>query len=170
MIVAFDVWLLGFLSTWRSAVGDLLFSAITWTGSLWLLLPLSILIGVFRQQALVPLSILAAAVASHLLKLSVARARPDLHEVLVTMPADLSFPSAHSAQAAACAAALVLAVPSLRRASLLFLLVVWVLVVGISRLYLQVHWPSDVLAGWAIGILCAVCVRQEFHGHAPERV
>ena len=32
VIVAFDVWLLGFLSTWRSAVGDLLFSAITWTG------------------------------------------------------------------------------------------------------------------------------------------
>ncbi len=68
MIVAFDVWLLGFFSAWRSAAGDLLFSAITWTGSLWLLLPFSLLIGVFRQQALVPLSILTAAVASHSLK------------------------------------------------------------------------------------------------------
>ena len=169
MIVAFDVWLLGFFSAWRSAAGDLLFSAITWTGSLWLLLPLSLLIAVFRQQALVALSILAAAVASHLLKLSVARARPELHEVLGTMPTDLSFPSAHSAQAAACAAALVLTVPALRRASLLPLLVVWAIVVGISRLYLQVHWPSDVLAGWAIGILCAVCVSHALRSRAPER-
>ena len=169
MIVAFDVWLLGFFSAWRSAAGDLLFSAITWTGSLWLLLPFSLLIGVFRQQALVPLSILAAAVVSHSLKLIVARARPELHEVLGTMPADLSFPSAHSAQAAACAAALVLTVPALRQASLLPLLVVWVLVVGISRLYLQVHWPSDVLAGWAIGILCAVCVSHALRSRAPER-
>ncbi len=169
MIVAFDVWLLGFFSAWRSAAGDLLFSAITWTGSLWLLLPFSLLIGVFRQQALVPLSILTAAVASHSLKLIVARARPELHEVLGTMPADLSFPSAHSAQAAACAAALVLTVPALRQASLLPLLVVWVLVVGISRLYLQVHWPSDVLAGWAIGILCAVCVSHALRSRAPER-
>lgn len=79
------------------------------------------------------------------------RARPDPlgHEVAVH---NLAFPSGHSANAMAgwLAIALLAASPRLRRPAIALALAI-ALVTGLSRLILQVHWPSDVLGGWAFG-------------------
>lgn len=69
--------------------------------------------------------------------MGVDRARPALHEVLTTLPVDPAFPSAHSAQAMAMALGLMLLLPS-QMQHLGWLLVVLAVLVGISRLYLQV--------------------------------
>ncbi len=88
-------------------------------------------------------------------KLAFARPRPDL----VPHGADvfsLSFPSAHAMQASVVYLTLgaLLAAGQPRRRVKAFVLSVAVLLalmVGASRVYLGVHWPSDVLAGWALG-------------------
>lgn len=84
-------------------------------------------------------------------KLVVHRARPsfDPHPVLTH---SLSFPSAHAANSMIVFPALVLfLVPPGKRVVPMTAAVLASLVVGASRPLLGVHWPSDVVAGWAVG-------------------
>ena len=61
-----------------------------------------------------------------------------------------SFPSAHAADTAAAAAVVTWAAPMLSPLALVI-----AAVVGVSRIYLGVHYPSDVVAGWIIGLVVA---------------
>ena len=95
-----------------------------------------------------------------LAKTFVGRARPDVVPHLVEVTS-LSFPSGHSANSAivylTLATLLIQAIPDagLRR-YVIGVAVVLVAAIGISRVYLGVHWPSDVLAGWSFGTLWAL--------------
>ena len=91
-----------------------------------------------------------AAVTS-LIKELVTRPRPT--ERLVEISSH-SFPSWHSSTSAALALVLwVWSAPRYgRRAYLLFL---WPLAIGLSRIWLNAHWCSDVLAGWGLGLAVA---------------
>ena len=85
------------------------------------------------------------------IKLTVQRARPalDPHPVVTH---SLSFPSAHAANSMIVFPALVLFfVRPVHRPGVMAVAVLASLVIGASRPLLGVHWPSDVVAGWAIG-------------------
>jgi undecaprenyl-diphosphatase len=104
---------------------------------------------------LVVLSIGGGMIVENALKQRFDRPRPDLVAHLVEVQT-ASFPSGHalmSAVAYLTLGALVASALSRRRlkAYVLAVAVLLTLLIGASRVYLGVHWPSDVLAGWVVG-------------------
>ena len=164
VITAFDRVGLGLAHALRGEMLDHWMSGMTWFGSLAVLLPLALTVALvllrdrrWREAGFLLLALLGSSLLSHLTKLVVMRPRPDLFPVWTAMPADWSYPSAHTMQITAAAVAMIL-VTDRRRALLTVALGIVVLLVGLSRLYLQVHFPSDVLAGtlaaalWVVGL------------------
>lgn len=109
--------------------------------------------------ALVAAATLSGSLLVSWAKLHTARPRPDIVPRLVDV-SSLSFPSGHAANSAivylTLAAVASQAVVQRRvRTYLLAAALLLVALTGASRVYLGVHWPSDVLAGWSFGALWA---------------
>ena len=143
---------------------DSLFVVVTWFGSLALLLPLALLAwwrwrGA-RSAAFVALALVGASALGHLAKLIAARPRPDLFPPLIAMPEDWSFPSAHAVQVTAFALAWLLRPGTSPGRIEVAALITAAVVVLASRLYLQVHFPSDVIAGALLATLWVVFLRR----------
>ncbi len=110
-----------------------------------------------------------AALLNLLAKHSYARARPELWPSLAP-ETSFSFPSGHAMQSMSLAAALVvLAWPTRLRWPILVAGAAFTLVVGISRIYLGVHFPSDVLAGWCASLAWAVGLALLFRRRTGRR-
>ena len=85
----------------------------------------------------------------------IARARPDLEPHLVIVKS-MSFPSGHATSSMVFFVMLALVLTERHRrwrAAAAALAIVVALAVGTSRVMLGVHWPSDVVGGWAFGML-----------------
>jgi len=114
----------------------------------------------FRAALLLGLAVGGGMIVSQLLKSVFSRPRPDLvpYGSYVYFA---SFPSGHSMLSAATyltLGALLARLQKSRRLQIYILLlaVTITFLVGISRVYLGVHWPTDVLAGWMAGVVWAV--------------
>ncbi len=113
-----------------------------------------------RRAWIMIFSVASASVIIIFMKELFMRARP---ENAIAMLSDGSFPSGHAGLAAAffVSFAYVFA-PRIKswvkREALIVACVVIVLLIGLSRIMLSVHWFSDVLAGWSLGIFLATGV------------
>lgn len=110
--------------------------------------------------ALIAGSLIGGTILNNVLKGVFGRPRPDLVAHLVEVQT-LSFPSGHAMLAAVAyltLGALLAQVQRRRRIKVYIVAVAVVLTVliGFSRVYLGVHWPTDVLAGWAVGAAWAM--------------
>jgi undecaprenyl-diphosphatase len=120
-----------------------------------------LLIDAKRNAALLVLfSVTGGALLGPLLKLGWDRPRPDLVAHLVEVHS-ASFPSGHALLSAVTyltLGALLARVSGERRLKIyvLSIAVLLALLIGSSRVYLGVHWPTDVLAGWLVGSLWAI--------------
>lgn len=137
-----------------------MFAWITLTGSSMFLTPvvglIALMLFVKRQRAealLLAVSGIGGVLLVYLIKRSVGRDRPALWETELYWGS--SFPSGHTLGTAACAMALALCLRRVRpeTGSLgLWLALCWISLVGLSRMVLGVHWPTDVMAAACIGI------------------
>jgi undecaprenyl-diphosphatase len=152
----------------RSAGATAAMRVVTWAGSAFLLVPLAVACcavlirrGLYREAAVVALSLGGAILISDLVKLLVSRPRPPVEHLQAVSGS--SFPSGHATQASAFWLSLVLALRAARAAravTRLAAVIAVVLVSGVafSRVYLGVHYPSDVIAGVLLGGAWAVFV------------
>lgn len=126
-----------------------------------------------RTQAFVFLAaVLAGQALASLAKHLVGRARPDLVPHLDQVYSS-SFPSGHSALSPIVYFTLagIIAAGEAERSAKALLVVsaaLLVLAIGVSRVYLGVHWPTDVVAGWAIGTAVALIATLALHQLAPH--
>ncbi|MDQ3885692.1 MAG: phosphatase PAP2 family protein [Actinomycetota bacterium] len=168
-LVSLDSPIRRFLFEAREPGLDRFFTAITWAGSRGVLIPLVLLVGLclrWRTRSWRPLVFLAicqggAAVLSTVIKLIVARPRPPVPALVDVM--GYGFPSSHATAAVAgwLSLAIVLGARTSRRVVKVGLGMGAVLLaglVGLSRIYLGVHEPTDVLGGWSLGALWVVAV------------
>lgn len=102
----------------------------------------------------------SGSIAGRLGKYLVGRERPALVDHLVEV-SSASFPSGHASNSATIYLTVALVMMQIvpRKAARWFVFasaIGLVLLIGVSRVYLGVHWPSDVLAGWSAGALWAL--------------
>jgi len=169
----FDIQALEAIAASRSSVLTSIAQVVSDAGSFALLAPLSIAFLLLRRWkrpaddiALVVIAAGSAALPS-VVKLIVARPRPTIEHL--THLVSLSFPSEHSAQAAAIylTIAIMLSKGLNRgwRELVIVLAVVIALAVAWSRVYLGIHYPTDVVAGLLLGWSWALLV---FHWARPK--
>lgn len=115
----------------------------------------------WRPLLLLALVMIGAVSLDHLVKWLVARARPPSMFQLVASTG-WSFPSGHATESAAVYFGLAYIAGNQTRPAIKTVLyaiaLVAVCLIGISRVYLGVHWPTDVVCGWALGGAWSVIV------------
>ena len=121
----------------------------------------------YRELNVLLVTFVGGLLLNTMLKIWFDRPRPDLVPHLAHV-VDMSFPSGHTMLSAVAYLTLgaLLARTQAKRRSRIFIMLIaalLTLLVGISRVYLGVHWPTDVMAGWILGstwtLLCWLGLR-----------
>jgi len=122
----------------------------------------------FRNGLFFGLAVLGSMTLNLVAKFHFARIRPSLWLSLAP-ETTFSFPSGHAMGSATLATALILLLwPTRWRWLTLIGSSLFVVLVGLSRVYLGVHYPSDILAGWMAGTAWVVSMHQLIAHRAPR--
>jgi undecaprenyl-diphosphatase len=163
-ITSFDSVIIGFVQGLEALWLTTIMKVFTWIGSGYVVAPIA-LIGFivlyfvlhYRQQAFLLIIVIAGSVIfNSILKNYFKRERPEIHRILEAN--GFSFPSGHSMMAFALYAIIAyIAWRDVRttksRIVLLLFTAFMIIIIGVSRIYLGVHYPSDIVGGFAVSAL-----------------
>lgn len=158
----FDTTLMRWVAANRFPLGDQVAHGIMSLGTNLVILAVAALLGLvyvvahhrYRLAVGVAIAVVASTLTAGLLKQILGRARPPASMALVHANG-LSMPSTDAALTAAAATAIYVGLVWLhprRRRLAGIALAAGVISLGLCLIYLGVHWPTDVIAGWALGI------------------
>lgn len=155
-----DLQLLHTLHSFATPELDSFFKCITHMGDFKFMITLLVILLLYRYTRRIGIQILIAeliqlTIGSYFLKNLIARPRPFIVdpsiELIVKAPKSFSCPSGHASTAFALAFALICSrYPKYWG----YIALAWAILIGISRLYLQVHFPTDVGLGALLGCIC----------------
>jgi membrane-associated phospholipid phosphatase len=157
--IAFDEPLLAFAQSMARQGFDDFFVFMSKLGYEWGVVPFDIAFVVvlavlrkYREAMFAAIALGGSALLNIGAKLAFARERPSLWESIAP-ETSYSFPSGHAMGSMTLACVLFLLAWNTRwRWPVAALMVPFVVLVGLSRVYLGVHYPSDILAGWAVAM------------------
>jgi undecaprenyl-diphosphatase len=162
-LYALDRGILDFLSvTLKNSFFDFLMPIITTAnnhGEIWILIALVLIFNKKKEVKRIGFTMLVALVIGYAIgegcvKNIVQRHRPTLgiesYKFLVSIPTSYSFPSGHTTSSFAAAGVIWVSKAKYRIWALML-----AIVIAFSRMYLHVHYPSDVLGGIVLGLACA---------------
>ena len=159
-IQQFDFSSVAWMSSHRSNIMDCLTIALSYLGGLpptIVIVTLSSLyffrLKQYTNVFMLTIGLFGVTAIGWIIKYLVNRPRPDeVYQMVQTYGA--SFPSAHSIYAAFLSCSFIFIFHKYKRAKLISLVCFfWFLSMGISRVYLGAHFPTDVVAGWSIGFI-----------------
>ena len=130
-----------------------------------------IVVGQWRNGLLGTITIGLAAAGNEALKIVISRARPDLLDPIV-VERGFSFPSGHALLSMVAYGVLAVLIsrsrlPTVTRRAIEAGLGVLIFLIGLSRIWLGVHYPTDVLAGWTAGAVVVLVYAQLTRSVSP---
>jgi len=163
-----DEWILVGIQSFRSGWLDETAKWFASFGLFWVFMPsagvLMVSLLLLRRYADVSMLFVSLMIigAVNALKLIVDRPRPD-HQIFEPVESSLSFPSGHSLLAVILGGVLIYLVglwvkPILARRIIQAALILVIIGMGMSRVYMGVHWPSDVIGSYMSGLLALVAL------------
>jgi membrane-associated phospholipid phosphatase len=158
-VFSFDGPMLNGLHALATPTLDRFFILVTRLGYLWGVIPIDAMVLLFlvlrrrfRDGLFFGFAVIGSAALNIVAKNHYARTRPDLW-IPLRPETTYSFPSGHAMGSITLALAMILLCwPSRWRWPVIIAGLLFVVLVGLSRIYLGVHYPSDILAGWTAAI------------------
>jgi membrane-associated phospholipid phosphatase len=156
-VLSWDTGIMWWVHSWANPVFDEFFVTLTHIGDSIVVVAASVLLGAYlfykrrRRDACTVLGLVGSAIFVNIIfKEFFDRARPELWQHLV-QETGFSFPSGHVMLSTSLLAAIVIVLWDKPYRWVAFCVaVVLAVIVGLSRMYIGVHYPSDVLAGWCV--------------------